>query len=253
MPTRYPFPWRIALVLFWAALRSQQRAFQVDARTCSERLSPPLKTINPQNIPTRGPALLVTNHYARSGFRAWWIALAISAVVPPEIHWMMTDAWAFLGPLAPLSHWVFVRVARVYGFTTTPPMPPQPRDASARALAVRRVLEVARASGAVIALAPEGRDQPGGVLGPFPPGAGRFIEQIARHCQPIIPVGVYEDGESLCLCFGPPLLLDVGPGSSSLRRDQMIGRQVSEAIAGQLPPHLRTGAASEHRNRGEPL
>jgi hypothetical protein len=243
MPPRYPFPWRIALQLFWDILfkdilRSGQRDFQADALICTGLLSPPLKILNPENIPHCGPALLVTNHYARPGFQAWWIALAISASVPLNIHWMMTDAWIFSGPLTPLSRLVLTRVAQAYGFTATPPMPPHPKEIEERAWAVRRVLAVARTPGAVIALAPEGRDQPGGRIGPLPPGAGRFIEKIVQHCKLIVPIGVYEDDESLCLRFGPAFTLVKAPASlSAKQRDQMIGEQVMAAIAWQLPPY----------------
>lgn len=148
---------------------------------------------------------------------------------------MMTNAWTFLGPLTPLSHWALTRVARIYGFIATPPMPPDPKDVAARAQAVRCVLEVAHSPGAVIALAPEGRDQPGGLLGPLPPGVGRFIEKITQHCQPIVPIGVYEDDQSLCLRFGPPFALNIAIQTSADRRDQIVEQQVMASIARQLP------------------
>jgi len=239
MPARYPFPWRIAFPLFRDALRAGNRSFQADARIAVSLLSSPLKIFNPENIPKHGSALLVTNHYSRPGFQAWWIALAISAAAPVEIHWMMTDAWTFLGPLAPLSHWILTRIAGVYGFTSTPPMPPAEKDLGARARAVRRVLEIARTSSTVIALAPEGRDYPKGILGPLPSGGGRFIEKLATHCQPIVPIGVYEDNESLCLGFGPPIVLSASSKTTAEVRDQVVGWQVMSAIAQQLPPHLR--------------
>jgi 1-acyl-sn-glycerol-3-phosphate acyltransferase len=104
---------------------------------------------------------------------------------------------------------------------------------------VRHVLEISHSSEAVIALAPEGRDQPGGILGPLPSGAGRFIEKLAIHCQPIVPIGVYEDNDSLCMCFGPPLRLNLTPQRSAKIRDQVISQQVASALARQLPVHLR--------------
>jgi 1-acyl-sn-glycerol-3-phosphate acyltransferase len=239
MPPRYPIPWRIAFPLSRDALREGSRSFQIDARMAVGRLSPPLQILNPENIPSRGPALLLANHYSRPGFPAWWIALAISAAVPLEIHWLMTDAWTFLGRLTPLSHWILTRIAQVYGFTTVPPMPPRPKDLEMRARSVRRVIEFARSPGALIALAPEGRDHPGGILGPLPPGAGRFIEKLAVHLQPILPVGVYEEDQSLCLRFGPPVVWPALQNESAEIRDRAIGWQVMVAIARQLPPDLR--------------
>jgi hypothetical protein len=239
MPQHYPFPWRIALPLFWDILRLKERNFQSDAQTCINLLSPPLKILNRENIPLQGPALLVTNHYARPGFQAWWIALAISASLPVEIHWMMTNAWNYLGPLTSLSRWVLTRLSHVYGFTAAPAMPPQPKETEARAQAVRRVLKIAHLPGAVVAFAPEGRDQPSGVLGPFPPGAGRFIEHIAQFCQPIIPIGIYEEADALCLRFGIPFNLPKAVHASAEERDQWIGQQVRTAIAELLPAHLQ--------------
>ena len=243
MPPRYPFPWPIALSLLWDIIfGNTHRSFKADARTSTALLTPPLKILETGNIPRSRPALLLTNHYARPGFQAWWIALAISASVPLDIHWMMTNAWTFLGPLTPLSRQILTRVARVYGFTPAPPMPPRPKEAEARAWAVRRVLAVARSPGAVIAMAPEGRDQPGGRLGALPPGAGRFIAKISQTCKPIVPIGVYEDEQSLCLHFGPPFELGSTPAPSpSERVNHMVEAQVMAAIAQLLPPHLQIG------------
>ncbi len=179
------------------------------------------------------------NHYSRPGFDAWWIALGISAVVPVEIHWMMTNAWTHVGIMEPVTRWLFPRLAQVYGFTTTPPMPPAPQDVDARAQAVRRVLQVARSPGAIIGLAPEGHDQPGGGLGTPPPGVGRFIHQLAKHCQPIVPIGVYEDAEYLYFNFGPSFKLEVSSKWTAGERDHYTTQQVMRAIACQLPSYLR--------------
>jgi hypothetical protein len=245
----YPIPWRIAISLMWDIIRLRERSFRSDARICINLISPPLEILNPENIPRQGPALLVTNHYARPGFKAWWIALAISASVPLEIHWMMTNAWTFLGPLTPLSHWVLVRVAHVYGFTATPAMPPDPNEIEARAWAVFHVLKIARSPGAVLALAPEGRDQPGDSLGSFPPGAGRFIEHIAQTCQPIVPIGIYEKSGSLCLRFGSPIKLSKAVHTSARERDKLVGQQVFTAIAGLLPTHLHGNSDAFQNNQ----
>ncbi|MEW6716153.1 MAG: hypothetical protein AB1345_01430 [Chloroflexota bacterium] len=240
MPPRYPLPWHIGVLLLRDALRLRHRSFSADARACVELLSPPPKILNSENIPQYGPALLVTNHYYRPGFKAWWIALAISAAVPQDVHWMMTSAWTFLGSLEPLSQWLFPRVARVYGFTPTPPMPPDPRDVEMRAHAVRSVLRVARQTpGVIIALAPEGRDNSGGVLGPLPPGVGRFIEKLMHTCQRILPIGVYEDANHFCLNFGLPFTLDLPQGLTPRERDRKVGQTVMQAIARQLPDQLR--------------
>jgi hypothetical protein len=179
------------------------------------------------------------NHYSRPGFDAWWIALGVSAVVPVEIHWMMTNAWNHLGLLEPITHWLFPRLAQVYGFTTTPPIPSAPEEMESRFRAVRRVIEAARSPGAVIGLVPEGRDNPGGVLGQPPPGVGRFIYQLSKHCQRIVPIGVYEDADHLCLNFGPPYTISIPSIMTTNVRDRQVIHQVMGSIACQLPPPLR--------------
>ena len=239
IPPYYPFPWRIGFALLKDALLGRSRTFRADALGSLRVLEFPPKILQSQYIPETGPALVVTNHYSRPGFAAWWIALAISAAMPVEVHWLMTSAWTHLGPLAPASRWLFPRLARVYGFTPTPPMPPDPAEVADRAQAVRQVLRVARNPGAVIGLAPEGRDQPAGVLGAPPAGSGRFIRQLAKNCHPILPVGVYEDQDGLCLRFGPPFELARLASPIPLEVDGDTSRQVMVAIARQLPERLR--------------
>lgn len=221
-------------------LMQRKRSFRADAQSCIQLISPNLKILQSENIPIQGPTLLVMNHYSRPGFPAWWIALGISAAIPLEIHWIMTTAWTHLGPLEPLSRWLFPRLAEVYDFTTSPPMPPDPAEVEARARAVRQVLNFTRQAPApVVGLAPEGRDNPKGVLGDPPSGVGRFIEKLLPTCQQIIPIGVYEDSANLCLSFGQAFQIAVNPQLPSDQRDHFLSRQVMQAIAQQLPPALR--------------
>jgi hypothetical protein len=221
------------------ALRHQGRSFRNDAFEAVSLLPSQPRIINPQNIPAEGTALLVLNHYSRPGFDAWWIGLGISAVVPCEIHWMMTSGWRHAGVFSPITRWLFPRLAKVYGFTTAPPMPPDPREVEARVVAVRAVPQVARKTDAIIALAPEGRDQPDGILGEPPAGVGRFLYQIAKYRDRIVPIGVYEDGLFLCFNFGPSFQLEELPILPPLSLDRLVRRQVMEAISQQLPLALR--------------
>ena len=236
---RYPFPWKIGIHLLRDSILFRSRSFREDAVKSIQLISPNLKIIQEAYIPKNGPCLLAMNHYSRPGFDAWWIALGISAVIPVEIHWMMTDAWTHAGTLEPITRWLFPRLAQVYGFTTTPPMPPAPHNVDSRVQAVRHVLEAARSPGAVIGLAPEGRDHPGGILSPPPPGVGRFIHQLAKHCQRIVPIGVYEDAEYFCLNFGPSFTLTIPSKFTADERDHHVTQQVMRRIACLLPPHLR--------------
>lgn len=171
---RYGLPYRTFAQLLFAALGGAKndnvRSFHEDARSFVACLRPPLQVDGREHVPQRGPCVLTINHYARPGFQAGWLAVAVSAVVPVEAHWIMTDAWTYPDPLrqhvvTPTTRWFFRRLARVYGFTAMPPMPPDPRDTIARAAAVRSVLSYARRTKEpVIAFAPEGADSPDGTL-----------------------------------------------------------------------------------------
>jgi 1-acyl-sn-glycerol-3-phosphate acyltransferase len=238
-PSRYPFPWKAAFQLFVDATIQRPRSFRSDALKCIQLISARVKILHEENIPLKTPCVIVTNHYSRPGFPAWWIALGISAAVPVEVHWMMTSGWTHVGPLEPATRWLFPRLAQVYGFTSSPPMPPRDQDIDARAAAVRHILEAARSQDAVIGLAPEGRDHPGGILGAPPAGVGRFIYRLSKHCQRITPVGVYEDADKLHFSFGPPFYLEAPLEQSQRERDQHVTQQVMRSIACQLPHGLR--------------
>ena len=245
---RYRLPGRLVSGIVWAALSLRPRSFAGDARLAVAGLRPPLQVLGRENIPAQGPCLVTCNHYSRPGFAAWWVALAITAAVADqrahdadaEIHWVMTAAWTFPESpwrhrlLTPLSRWAFKRVAKVYGFVSMPPMPPDPREVEARALAVRRTVHLARRlapQGGMLALAPEGMDTAGG-LGQPPAGAGRFVALLVGTGMPVLPVGVAESAGRLCAAFGPPFV----PQTPSLRaeRDRSVMQQVMDAIGCQL-------------------
>ena len=105
-------------------------------------LKPPLRLLDAENIPTAGPCLITFNHYYRPGFDAWWMALAIAATAPVDVHFIMTSELTYPGkwyaPLGKsLSRALLRRLSKVYGFTSMPPMPPRPEDVQARARSVR--------------------------------------------------------------------------------------------------------------------
>ncbi len=119
-------------------------------------------------------------------------------------------------------------------------MPPRPEELEARAKSVRRVIHDARqAPAAWIGMAPEGRDAPGGVLQPPPPGTGRFILQLANLGRVVLPVGVYEGSGGLCVSFGQSYRLTIPQGLSSKDRDALASQTMMSRIALQLPRGLR--------------
>jgi hypothetical protein len=245
MYPRYSYPpygfLRLAPNVFFGGRRS----FRHDGQLCLEQLKPPLHLLGEENIPADGPCLVTFNHYYRPGFNAWWMALALSASVPVDIHYVMTGELTWPGKwYAPLgqagSRWLLKRFSKIYGFTTMPPMPPRPKDVAARAKSVRAMLAFARQHPqAVLGLAPEGGDQPGGVLNWPASGAGRFVLLLAEQGFPILPVGMYEDNGEFCLRFGAAYRLQIPRGLDSDGKDHAAAQTVMTAIAAQLPPNLR--------------
>jgi hypothetical protein len=251
MVPHYSYPPRLIASLLQDLLMVRRRSFHVDGQACIRRLKPALQIFGQENIPISGPCLVTVNHYYRPGFGAWWIPLAISAQVPVEIHWVTTGELTYPGkwyaPLGQvLSRWVLARVAKIYGFTTMPPMPPRDRDVAERARSVRGVLEHIRTHPeAVIGLAPEGMDNLAGVLSMPSPGAGRFVSLLANVGFPIVPVGCYEDAGALCLRFGPVYRLPVPSRTAAAERDRLASEFVMGKIAALLPVELR-GAIVVH-------
>jgi 1-acyl-sn-glycerol-3-phosphate acyltransferase len=241
----YSFPPRnvAGLIVDWALAR--RRSFRADALASIERLDPPLRVFGKENIPQAGPCVVTFNHYHRAGFNAIWMAAAIAAAVPVEMHFVMTGELTYPGKwYAPVgmifSKIVLARAARVYGFTTMPPMPPRQRDVEARAQSVRRVLEVARrGKNVILGLAPEGGDNPTGQLTMPASGAGRFALLLAAAGLQFVPVGVYESDGALCLRFGAAYQLSVPRGLSADVKDEVAAEIVMSHIARLLPERLR--------------
>ncbi len=242
---RYTYPASAIFGLTRDALLIRHRSFASDARACVRLLQPPLRLLGTHHIPGRGPCVVTPNHYYRPGYAAQWTALAISATVPAEVHWVMTGELTFPGRwyasiAIPLYRFGLGRIARAYDFTTMPPMPPRQSDERARASAVLSVLHFARSTGEpVVGLAPEGGDQPGGRLSMPPSGVGRFCLLLAAAGLRFIPVGVYECDGALTLNFGDPYDLTAPQGLGSQDKDRLAASSVVQHIAPLLPADLR--------------
>jgi hypothetical protein len=241
----YRYPPFAFLRLAGPVLLGGRRSFQKDARDCLALLEPPLHLLGAEHIPASGPIMITFNHYYRPGFDAWWMALGLAAVVPLDIHFVMTGELTYPGMwYAPLgmagSRWLLRRLSKIYGFTTMPPMPPRPKDFAARTRSVRKTLEFARQHPqAVLGLAPEGGDQPGGVLTLPVSGAGRFMLLLAGAGFKIVPVGAYETDGEFCLNFGMAYELVVPRGLLADEKDHTAAEIVIRRIAAQLPERLR--------------
>jgi len=225
----------------WLALQHGPRSFRQDAQRLVNRLSPPLRIDGAIPDVGRGSWLVVVNHYARPGFRAWWFSMGISAALPREICWITTSALTFPDRLraatfTPASQWFLRHLASLYGFIPMPAMPPNPTEVETRAAAVRRALRKASEPEVVMGLAPEGGDMPRGVLAPPPSGSGRFLWHLARRGLRLLPVGAFEDEGRFCLHFGQPFDL---PAAIREPVDESASHIVMSAIAACLPEHLR--------------
>ncbi|NJC96551.1 MAG: hypothetical protein C3F07_11930 [Anaerolineales bacterium] len=241
----YAYPRGLFAKVALDALLLHRRNFRKDAITCIGNLHPPLRILGEENIPGRGPCVVTVNHYHREGFGAEWIALAIAATVPADMHWVMTGEWTYPGQwYAPLgsmySRFILHRLARLYGFTSMPPMPPRPQDVEARARSVRAVLDVVRnTKDLILGLAPEGHDPPGGVLTRPASGAGRFGLLLANAGLKFVPVGAYEADGVFMVHFGEAYELKVERGLSAEEKDSQAARCIMRNIAKLLPSHLR--------------
>ena len=242
---------KIGLHLVWAALLHKHLDFGYEARQLFEKCEPPLIFMGRENIPDSGPCIITPNHLCWPGFQAWWLAAGISSVTPVEIHWVMSAAWTTPNTWkawwwTPLTTWAFQAIANIYGSTTMPPMPPDPRQVAWRVKSVRTVLRFVRSkldqkvqSGPVIGLVPEGQDMPGGRISMPPKGVGRFIGQMVGMGLKITPVGVFIGDRQLCINFGRPYYPEIGTNQSKDDLDERISRQIMEHIASLVPENLR--------------
>lgn len=245
MCPKYSYPRNTIAGLVCDAILLRYRVFRKDAVACIRELKPPLHVLGQENIPQRGPCAVTVNHYCREGFAAQWIALAIAATVPVDMHWVMTGELTYPGrwyaPLGMvLSKFALHRIARVYGFTPMSPMPPRQKDMEERAASVRKVLEVVRhAKDPILGLAPEGGDSADGKLARPASGVGRFGLLLSNAGLRFIPVGVYEEGGVFIVRFGELYVLKVKSGLSPEDKDFQATQLIMRNIAKLLPENLK--------------
>jgi hypothetical protein len=241
----YSYPRGLLMKVGVDALLSRHRSFREDALVCIGRLKPSLRVLGKENIPQGGACAISVNHYHREGFGAQWFALAITATVSADIHWVMTGEFTYPGKwyesIGGLASRIFLkRLASVYGFSTMPPMPPRLKDVEARAASVREVLEYVRnAKNPILGLAPEGHDPPGGVLTRPASGVGRFGLLLSNAGLRFIPVGAYEAEGVFTIHFGEAYELSVPRSLSSNEKDAQAVHIIMTEIAKLLPMHLR--------------
>jgi 1-acyl-sn-glycerol-3-phosphate acyltransferase len=252
----YRYPPGLILKLLRDFILLRPRCFIDDSKICVANNNKSISMLGMENIPKNRPYLVTLNHYCRPGFQVWWLVIAIVTFLPRDAHLIMTgELTRWYGVLGnSLSRFALPRLAKMYGFTTMPPMPPRPKDVQARAKSVRQVLKyVNMAVRPVLVFAPEGRDNlDGGKLAWPPEGAGRFMSLLASKGLVVIPVAGWEQDGQLCVRFGAGYELPSLRGSSSEERDRAASVIVMQAIARLLPEYLR-GVFSDSQGRGENL
>ena len=174
-----------------------------------------------------------------------WAVIAINSYIPVDVHWIMTNAWVYPNPiqnmvLKPLSHMILSEIARIYNFTSMPPMPPSVADVPNRTMSIRKLFAFVRNTKVpIIGMAPEGRDMPCGVLGWLPAGTGRLILELSKRGLSIFPIGVYEEEHALQIKFGKPYNLNIPDGFSTMDLDKKVSQMIMHQIANNIPSRLR--------------
>jgi hypothetical protein len=242
---KYSYPPGLFAHALWDFIVLRHRDLQSDAKACIENLSPGLRVLGQENIPQRGRCILTINHYHRPGFGAQWLAIATTAVVPLKMRWVVTAELMCQGKwyeaIGSRASRIFLRrLARFYGLTTMPPMPPRLKDVEARAASVRRILTyVKHVDAPVLGISPEGYNPPNGILTRPAPGFGRFAWLLSKAGMRFIPVGGYEADGIFHLQFGERYELNIPSDLQAREKDEHAMQLVMGNIARLLPVHLR--------------
>jgi hypothetical protein len=148
------------------------------------------------------------------------------------MRWVITSEWfgRRLGPVPippAVYRWTFRRVAKLYGSAI---MPRRSGELVARAAVLRSIVRALQHE--VVGLMPEAGGS--GTLRQPLEGSGLFLESLARRGVPILPVGLWDDGDTLVVSFGRTLALTLD-GKDRLEQERTAAERVMVAIGRLLP------------------
>ena len=238
-PPSYEFP-RLPLARFGLdLLLERRRSLLKDSQTVMAANPYRRQVRGLENVPSEGPFVLVTNHYARPGLQVYHCGMFITTVIAerrplsPDIRWIITSEWYGyrFGPIPVpvwLIRWVFRRVGKVYGPVI---MPRRASLAVGRAAVLRRIARIAQRE--PIGLMPEAGGS--GILREALEGSGLFLQALSERGLPLVPAGVWEEDDTLIVRFGEPFALSVAKEGSRQERDRQARDQVMVAVGRLLP------------------
>ena len=246
-PSRYEFPRPELAWLGVHLLFGWQRSLLRDCQTFLRTNPYPRRVEGIGHVPAAPPFVLVANHYARPGLRSYHCGVVVTGLIAqarpavPHIRWVITSEWfgRRLGPVPippSLYRWTFRRAARVYGLAM---MPRRAGEVVARAAVLRDIVRALKRE--AVGLMPEAGGS--GTLRQPLEGSGLFVHSLARRGVPVIPVGLWDDGDTLVVSFGPPLAV-AAAGEDRREQDRVAGEQMMVAI-GRLLPERQWGVYHE--------
>jgi hypothetical protein len=71
------------------------------------------------------------------------------------------------------------------------------------------------------------------------PGSGTLVALLSRGRVPVLPAGVFEEGEQMVVRFGAPFLPEAGNRENRDAADAALRRRMMVAIGALLPEELR--------------
>ena len=244
---RYEFPRPELAWLGVHLLLGRRRSLLRDCQTFLRTNPHPRRVEGIDHVPQAPPFVLLANHYGRPGLRPYHSGMIVTGLIAQarpalsHIRWVIISEWfgRRLGPVPvppSLYRWTFRRVAQVYRAAI---MPRRAGDVMARAAVLRDMLRSLQRE--AVGLMPEAGGS--GTLRQPLDGSGLFVHSLVRRGVPVIPVGFWDDGDTLVVSFGPPLVL-APTGEDRLEQDRSASEQMMVAI-GRLLPERQWGAYRE--------